>query len=87
MAREYTNIDKLKKAIKKKEEAYEKERKLGIEKFARIGFGANMRGYKKVSSLSDNKEYKLRDDLRELNEQLEKLERLNKNIARINYHG
>lgn len=75
MARTYKNIDKLKIAIQKKEEAYEKEKRLGIQKFANIGFGANMRGYKKVSSLSDTKEYKLRDDLEDLKNQLKELER------------
>lgn len=73
--REYKNIESLQKAITKKEEAYKKARNESTRKFANIGFGSNMRGYKNVSQLSFSKEDKLRDDLRELHCQLEAFNR------------
>lgn len=79
MPRVYKDIKKLKEAIAKKEESYKKAYEESTRKFANIGFGSNMRGYKKVSSLSYRKEDKLRDDLKELYQQLENLEK-NTNI-------
>lgn len=79
MPRIYKNIEKLKEVIAKKEESYKKACDESTRKFANIGFGSNMRGYKKVSSLSYRKEDKLRDDLKELYQQLENLEK-NTNI-------
>jgi len=69
MPRQYKNIDSLKRVIKKKEENLKKEEKESIRKFSNIGFGHSMRCTK--INISFSKEDKLKEELRELNIQLE----------------
>jgi len=74
VGRQYKNINALKNAIQRKEEALTTEQRKNTEKFSRIGFGSNMRGYKNVSQMSFTKETRLKDQLANLIEQLDHLE-------------
>jgi len=74
IGRVYKNIDSLKIAIERKEAQLEKEHIKNVNAFANIGFGTNMRGYKKLSSLSYAKEDSLKEQLSDLEMQLQKLE-------------
>jgi len=74
IGRAYKNIDSLKRAIERKEAQLEKEHIKNVNAFANIGFGTNMRGYKRVSSLSYTKEDRLKEQLEVLQMQLKKLE-------------
>lgn len=70
--RTYTNIKSLEKAIEKKEIAYDKAREDSTRQFGNIGWGSGMR-LSKMPSCGFSKEDRLRDDLRELNIQLDDL--------------
>ena len=71
MPRQYKNIESLEKAIRKKEESLKKASDESTRKLSNIGFGHSMRCTK--INISFSKEDKLREDLKELNLQLETL--------------